>query len=286
MTGSTQHVVVFGVDGVRLDTLRAVRTPQLDAIAAAGFQSACQVSDEAPTTSGPGWATIATGVSPSLHGVLNNHLSGHRLASFPDFLTRVRRHGGLTYAAASWGPLVTTDAGGPIFAKADRLYFVDGERLEQDRADQLVADDAAAVLGTTSVAAAFVYLGNPDHVAHEQGTDAPYRAAIEQADRHLGQVLDAIAARPGRPHEQWTVIVVTDHGHRDGGGHGQHSHAERTAWVAACGPGVPTGPVSAGHMDVAPHVLASLGITIHPEDGLLGAPFLDHASLGTYVNQG
>lgn len=68
--------------------------------------------------SGPTWATVATGVWPNLHGVYFNVLNGHRLAAFPDFLTRLRRPGRRTYLAASWGPIATAERGGPIFAAA------------------------------------------------------------------------------------------------------------------------------------------------------------------------
>lgn len=49
-----------------------------------------RVNDAAPTISGPGWTTVATGVLADLHGVYGNDLDGHRIADHPDFLTRIR----------------------------------------------------------------------------------------------------------------------------------------------------------------------------------------------------
>ncbi|SCL26685.1 hypothetical protein GA0070624_3354 [Micromonospora rhizosphaerae] len=68
---------------------------------------------------------------------------------------------------------------------------------------------------------------------------ARYISAIEAADRRIGQILDAISTRPSYADEEWTTIVVTDHGHRDGGGHGQRTRWERTAWIAAAAPASP-----------------------------------------------
>jgi len=68
-----------------------------------------------------------------------------------------------------------------------------------------------------------------------------YKRQIETCDRQVGDLLAAVDARSQRAGEQWLVIVVTDHGHRDEGGHGGDSDAERTAWVA---------PVSYTHLDV------------------------------------
>ncbi len=268
------HVVVFGVDGVRYDTLRAARTPTLDAIEAAGFLAPVRVNDAGPTISGPGWATVATGVLANRHGIYDNDLRGHHLAKYPDFLTRVRQHGGTTYASGCWPQLVTDTLGGPIFLGGGTLpYGEDPPTLPawQD-ADQLVADDAAKVLGGDSISAAFVYFGLPDVVAHDQGLTPAYTEAIESSDRRIGEVIAAIENRPGFAAERWTVIAVTDHGHADEGGHGGESEPERTAWIAASGPGVPTRPPARlEQADVHAHVLAALGVA--PDGALTGRPF-------------
>lgn len=264
-----KHVMVFGVDGVRTDALRAAHTPSIDAVEAAGFLSEFELSTDAATMSGPTWATVATGQWPSRHGVFTNNFPGNRLESFPDFLARVRARGGNTYLATSWSPLVTTEWGGPIFRCPTRSIFINGDDLDYAAVDDALADDAARVLSTEDIAASFVYLGNPDHVAHHVDTSAAYRAAIEAADAQIGRVLEAIASRQTYANEEWTTIVVTDHGHRDGGGHGGRTQWERTAWLAARGPGIAAG-TQACHIDVAPTVLAALGLPIHPEDGFPG----------------
>ena len=59
------------------------------------------------------------------------------------------------------------------------------------------------------------------------------------------------------------MIVVTDHGHVDEGGHGGDSEVERTAWIAASGPGIEAG-VDMGtlrHVDVAAHVFEAIGLS-------------------------
>jgi hypothetical protein len=68
-------------------------------------------------------------------------------------------------------------------------------------------------------------------------------------------------------------IVATDHGHVDEGGHGGDSPEERTAWIAACGSGVPTGgPLILEQADVAGHVHHVLGLAGQP-DPFVGLPF-------------
>ncbi|MEU9474372.1 alkaline phosphatase family protein [Streptomyces sp. NPDC048191] len=266
-----RKVIVIGVDGVRHDTLQEASTPHLDTVVKAGFLSEFSVSDQAPVNSGPLWATVATGVWPAFHGVYDNSLAGNRLASFPDFLHALTwmDKSVRTYVAAAWQPLATR-----IFRPPSRLMMMNGDKLGYHEADESVARDAVGVLRHDKVDAAFVCFGEPDSVAHRHGIGPEYREAVERADARIGDITAAIAERSG---EEWTVIVVTDHGHRDEGGHGGRSKAESTAWLAAAGPGITRGPAS--HADVFPTVFAALGRTPHRGFGLVGTA-LQHAGGG------
>ncbi|MEY9844857.1 alkaline phosphatase family protein [Streptacidiphilus sp. MAP5-3] len=261
-----RRVLVVGIDGVRLDLLGEVPTPHLDSVVRAGFLSPVRIDDGTPTMSGPCWATVATGVHVLKHAVWNNDFSGHRLAVYPDFLTRLSRgFGRRTYVAAGWEPLVLARGGGPLFNGPSRLSFAapTAETCEDwEDCDGTVVADAVRVLREEDPEASFVYLGAVDETAHLRGCGEDYHASIRRADERLGLLLDAVRSRPGHAEEAWTVIVVTDHGHVDEGGHGGDSDLERTAWIACCGPDFAPGeqlrPLR--HVDVAPQVFASLGI--------------------------
>ena len=68
-------------------------------------------------------------------------------------------------------------------------------------------------------------------------------------------------SRPSGPAENWTIVVVTDHGHLDEGGHGGREPEVATAWAAAAGPGIRPGvpPLITRQEQVAPLVLAAAG---------------------------
>lgn len=277
---NTRRVIVVGIDGVRLDLLPALHTPHLDGVAAAGFLGAVEIDPATPTMSGPCWATVVTGVSVAKHGVWGNRFHGHRLDVFPDFTTRLAdEHGLRTFATGGWTPMFLAREGGPLFTAPSRLGYLaptaDTPAAWED-CDEAVTAGAAVVLASgTDLHAVFVYLGAVDETAHFLGCGPEYRRSVETADRHLGRLLDAVRRRPGHAREEWTVIVVTDHGHRDEGGHGGRSAQERTAWIAARGPGIPAGPAPAElrHADVAAHVYSALGITPDPHWSLDGTPF-------------
>jgi predicted AlkP superfamily pyrophosphatase or phosphodiesterase len=259
---SPSRVLVIGIDGVRLDVLRTARTPHLDAIAAKGFLAPVRIDDATPTWSGPCWATIATGVSAAKHGITHNVFTDHHLADHPDFLTLASLAGKRTYlSVGSWEPLATAACGGPLFAAPDRVTFT-SYGLDCDRGDEAATTDAERELQASDYDVAFVYLGDVDETGHERGIGPEYHEAVERADTRVGRLLAALGGRPSYADERWTVIAVTDHGHIDEGGHGGNSDVERTAWIAASGPGIVAGAEmgTLQHVDVAAHVYEAIGL--------------------------
>jgi type I phosphodiesterase/nucleotide pyrophosphatase len=278
-----RHVLVIGVDGVRFDYLGPDATPAIWALGQAGFLAAVPVDETTPTWSGPCWATIATGTGVAGHGVTGNDLTGHRLAGHPDFVTRVTRAGLPTLLAVSgWPPLALAVDGGPLFAEASTREFVPvppaGLAWDEagaagaagaaglaawDAADQETAERAAAILAADGDAGpprvSFVYLGAVDFAGHAAGAGGAYQAALRAADQRVGRLLDAVSSYP---RERWTVVVVTDHGHLDEGGHGGREPEVTAAWAAAAGPGIaPGGPPLITRQDqVAPLVLGAVGL--------------------------
>lgn len=270
------HVLVVGIDGIRHDFLLEARTPVLDRLSAAGALLPVRVHEKNFTVSGPVWATVATGVYMDRHGVVGNSIHPPELAAFEDFtaLLRAQRPGLATMIAVSWFPLVVRTECGPLFSSGGWVNSVDPESANSNeswiRADDEIAAYASARLSAEDLAASFVYFGEGDVHAHNHGTGPGYTACIERCDARLGQLLEAIDSRPTRAQEEWTVIVVTDHGHLDEGGHGGDSDEERTAWMLASGPGLPEGIKALDHADIAVQVLATFGADHH---GLAGVPF-------------
>ncbi|GGM90309.1 hypothetical protein GCM10011609_29070 [Lentzea pudingi] len=261
-------VLVIGVDGLMIDRIAAADAPALDSLVATGSSSRTSLyaNPMAPTLSGPGWATIATGAWPDRHGVLSNSWgANHRLTEHPDFLTRLERadRATSTYVIATWAPLVTTSAGTPIFGSEIDLRISSG-------GDQATADRASQHVRTADADAGFLHFDDVDAAGHSCGAaGACYRAAITAVDKRIKQVLDAIAARQTRAQEAWTVIVTSDHGHTDTGGHGGSTPGERASLIIHTGPGVTPGTpaVAPKNVDVAATVLARFGVSTTGLDG-------------------
>jgi predicted AlkP superfamily pyrophosphatase or phosphodiesterase len=299
-------VLVVGMDGLRFDRLLALRPPVLTALMSTGVYGTARLpygESDAPRTespgeivpepaeahadaagrrvirartdSGPGWSSIATGVWPDKHGVLDNGFAGAQFTKYPDFLSRAKaaRPELATSALFSWAAL---DEHGAFGKAIDTRVVLDGFALTFAAADRRIAAEAERHLADSGPDLAFVYLGDTDEVAHDLGPLCPeYAEALLVQDTFLGRFLDAVRARPSYGDERWTVLVTTDHGHVDEGGHGGTSEQERTVFVIANRLGADLGGRSLGEarlVDVAPTALAELGIAADPGWGLDGVP--------------
>ncbi len=305
-------VLVVGMDGLRFDRLLALRPPVLTALMSTGVYGTASLpygESDAPRTespgevvpelaeahldaagrrvirartdSGPGWSSIASGVWPDKHGVVDNGFARAQFTKYPDFLSRAKavRPELTTSALFSWAAL---DEHGAFGDGIDTKVVLDGYALTFAAADRQIAAEAERHLAGSDPDPdpdpdlTFVYLGDTDEVAHDLGPLCPeYAEALLVQDTFLGRFLDAVRARPSYADERWTVLVTTDHGHVDEGGHGGTSEQERTVFVIANRLGADLGGRSLGEarlVDVAPTALAALGIAVDPGWGLDGVP--------------
>ncbi len=298
---SDSKVLVIGTDGTRVDSVDALaaagRAPVLRQLGADGFAVPSLLDygpPQAATLSEVGWSTIATGVWPEKHGVngifLNNDPRQATKNGFPDFLTRLEqvRPQLSTFLASDWPNIGRHENGGPIFGdKIDARHAIAaaGTIEGYDDGDEEVTDVSARYLREGDPDAGFVYLGVVDEVAHLAGSRTDrYRQAIQDTDRRIGRLLAAIRARPTYLQERWTVVVTTDHGQQDLAypsqvSHGFGSDLERTSFVTAAGFGLTPPPPFADIrvVDIAPTVLARLGVPIDPSWRLDGTPFATEA---------
>jgi predicted AlkP superfamily pyrophosphatase or phosphodiesterase len=272
---AAKKVLVIGLDGIRVDILAETHTPNIDRLIAEGFFSD-RARTNVRTVSGPGWSSMLIGARTDKHLVNSNDLAGNDYATYPEFLTRLERVDSSfnTFAVVDWAPLGSTASGGPLFSDAiDELLFFDNAEGGYHRADSLSVAAAVDRLENEDIDAAFVYIGDADEVAHVTGNYAPeYSTSIEEADAHVGRLVAAIQARPTYTREDWLILVSTDHGRDDEGGHGGDSDEEWTIFFLAHGPSVVREPTGAAPniVDIAVTALVHLGVDIDPAWNLDG----------------
>jgi hypothetical protein len=273
---SGRHVLVIGIDGARPDALQAANTPQLHALIARGAVSYDAFSGgvlgtptQQETASGAAWTSILTGVWVDKHQVRDNSfktsnlkkLEGSRITGYPHFFTRIKQKYPQAYLASivNWKPI-----NDKILSDADYRDTGNDEHVANQCAKLLLGDKNPAVI--------FLQFDEVDHAGHESKGFSPgspgharYLQAIEQCDRQIGVVLDAMKKRPGFAREDWLVVVTADHG-GVGKKHGGQSPDERTVFIITSGGGYPQKVVSPGPGIVAIPTLVfrHLGIPIDP----------------------
>lgn len=260
--------LVVGIDGASFDFLDDADMPNLDALMARGMVSTSNLygTPLAGTISGPGWSTIATGVWPDKHNVVDNNFTAPKFDTYPDYLTRIEaaQPERSTAVVATWAPIATTVFGSAVDSRVQGGNDV-GTTAKAIETIGSGADDV------------FVHLDEVDGAGHSTGTNgAAYGRALAKADGELGQILAAVDARPAD--EEWTIIVTADHGHTPTGGHGGSSPAERKVFVIAAGPGIEPGVRHDVKIsDVAPTMLSAVGIAADPAWKLDGTAVPDLA---------
>ncbi len=278
----TKKVLLIGMDGTRFDAIRRAEAPHLQRLINGGaYSSAAQILGsryrENDTISGPGWSSILTGVWADKHGVHDNSFRGKRYDQYPHVIARLKSaRPGLSAASfVTWDPIavhITADAG------ADVSKSFKPENKDYAGTDEQCAQAAAERLATANDDFVFFYIGQVDEAGHSKGfhpTVPEYIAAIERADRLVGQVLSAVDSRPTRAEEDWLIIVTSDHGGSGLSHSNGHNNPEiRNSMLIVFGndvrPGELASPVEI--VDAVATAATHLGIKIDEQWGWDGRP--------------
>ncbi|HEV2670606.1 MAG TPA: alkaline phosphatase family protein [Gemmatimonadales bacterium] len=206
-----RRVVLVLTDGLRPDAITPTDMPSLDSLART-YTTALRASTVRPSRTVAALASLATGVAPATHGLIEPGLG---------FLKRL----------PSLRPLARELTRGGIPSQVVTSELLRGERavlwaltkaagLSRYRSAGLRARDVARSALTVALGQedglVFVYLNDCDQAGHAHGWMSPqYRAAAVEVDAAIGVLADLT--------EHALLIVMADHG---GGGVSTHDHAE------------------------------------------------------------
>ncbi|MER3400941.1 MAG: hypothetical protein C4313_07385 [Thermoflexus sp.] len=257
----TERVVLVVIDGLRRDTA-AAEMPTLNALAQKGAAFTVRVGE--PSLSYPGWTVIGSGAWQSLSGVTTNWFEG----SVPvDSIFQEAQRAGLRpvgVGTSGWRKLF-----GPWFDRfeAPEVSYEGIEGVE--RLDDAVLERAQALLRDPEARLVLVYFAGPDEYGHAfGGVSAAYRENVRRTDARLARLAAALDL------QRVTLVVTTDHGHIDTGGHGGWEPIVTEVPLVLVGRGIRAGVRGEGtQADIAPTVAALLGfpIPVHA----VGRPLLE-----------
>ena len=259
-----KKVLVLGIDGCRPDALLVAETPNIDSLIENGAWAVGQANPI--TSSGPCWSSIMCGVWTQKHGVTDNGFGGSNYDEYPDFLTLLEK-------IKPELRTVAVTAGTPI---KDRIIQVaDYEGPQTGSGDDVTALEVAKELRENDPDVIMVHLDDTDIAGHAYGyhpDNEKYVESIVETDVNVGVILRAMRARPNIENEDWLIIVVSDHG-GTGRGHGQAipEHMD-IPFIVSGSAAASEFSVVPKHIDVAPTVLAHLGLDPGPEIDWDGIP--------------
>ena len=248
-----RKVVMVLVDGLRVDTAADPAVmPFLANLRAKG--ASATVRSRTPSYSVPSWTVLLTGAWPDRHGApVMNPTDPQTSPVWPvDNLFSAARDAGRRtgLAGTDWfRPLVPSSA-------LSVTHFVHDET---DAADQESTDAAVAMVRYDTADFVLLHLNEVDHAGHNAGggTSVGWTAAARKVDDRLAQVARALDLT------QDALLVVSDHGHLDHGGHGGPEDVVVTEPLVLVGAGVRPGAApDIVQADVAPTLALLVGTRV------------------------
>ncbi|OGO27144.1 MAG: hypothetical protein A2W33_07575, partial [Chloroflexi bacterium RBG_16_52_11] len=249
---STRRVVFVLVDALREDT--ALNNQVMPFLAQLRQQGAtATMHSRPPSYSQPGYSTLLVGAWPDLNDGPAANLEYEDIPTFTqDDLFSAAHRAGLKTAISGYNwfdKLVPQEA-------VDVSFYTAGE----DRlADEQVVAAAIPWLQTDAYQLVLIHIDQVDYAGHHEGgpRDPRWDEAARRADDLIRQIAAALDL------SQDTVLVVSDHGQIDAGGHGGDEALTLTEPFVLAGAGVILGDYGDINMvDVAPTLATLLGVNL------------------------
>ncbi|HEX7568164.1 MAG TPA: alkaline phosphatase family protein, partial [Anaerolineaceae bacterium] len=248
----TRRVVVVLIDALRYDTsTKSDVMPFLNELRKQG--ASATMHSQPPSFSAPGWTTILTGAWPEINdSQLFNppDVSSARAFTQDDLFAAAQRTGLNTAVSGyAWFEGMLANSG------VDAGFYTPGENNAADI--EVLA--AALPWLTGDYQLVLIHLDQVDYAGHHEGgpRSPNWNAAATRADGMLSKILAKLDLT------QDTVLVISDHGQIDRGGHGGPEPITLVEPFVLAGAGVTPGSYGDVNMvDVAPTLAALLGTNI------------------------
>jgi hypothetical protein len=248
----TERVVIILMDGLRLDTAsNTVLMPELGRMRTLG--ASATMTSQPPSYSEPGYATILTGAWPDINDgpVFNLDYEEIPVITQETIFTTANAAGLKTAISAYYWfeKLIPQEL-------VDVAYYTPGEDREADRQ---VIDSALPLLSDNSINLLLIHIDQIDYAGHYEGggVSIGWNEAATRSDQLLAELVDRLDL------STTTLLIFSDHGHLDMGGHGGHDESTLQEPFVAAGTGIIPGAYEPIQMvDIAPTIAILLGTSL------------------------
>jgi hypothetical protein len=249
---ATRQVVFVLIDALRLDTsLDKTVMPTLNQLRQQG--ASAQMHSRPPSYSEPGYSCLFTGAWPDLSDGPAVNLDYEEIPTWTqDNLFSAAARSGLKTAISGYywfEKLVPQSA-------VTTSFYTPGE---DQVADRQVVDAALPWIASGQYQLTLIHIDQVDYAGHHEGgpRDPRWNQAASRADALLSEILSKLDLSKD------TVLVVSDHGQIDAGGHGGPEPVTLLEPFVLAGAGVKPGSYGDVQMvDVAPTLASLLGTNL------------------------
>lgn len=247
-----ERVIYVLIDGLRYDTsLKTEVMPFLNQLRNQG--ASAKMHSQPPSFSSPGYGSLLTGAWPYLSDApaFNLEYENFYPLTQDNIFSSAKRHGLRTAASGYyWFEKLIPD-------NALDIGFFTPE--EDQKADRQVVDAAIPWLETDNYDLIMIHLDQVDYAGHHEG--GPLDERWDQAANRVDALLAEIVAELDFSKD--VLVISSDHGHIDQGGHGGHDPITLVEPFIMVGKGVMPGVYDDMSMvDVAPTLVALSGINL------------------------
>jgi len=227
-TAITDQVLILFVDGMRYDKMIDANTPNMDALMANGTTFSNHQS-VFPSYSRVNYAAFSTGSTPNMTDVFANGYD--QALAIPTLFNIIDSN---EYNKS----LIVGESGWIRFLAEDSDVVVNVDTISHSlQTGAKVKDAALAAIPGNFSNIQFIGFDDVDAAGHDFGAaSTTYNQMIENTDSYIGEILDLYDSLGQL--ENTTIILFSDHGHEDIGGHGGESFNQMHATFILSGKGV------------------------------------------------
>lgn len=248
----THRVVFVIIDALRADTsYKSQVMPFLNELRGQGAWAT--VHSRSPSYSDPGWSTLMIGAWPDISDgpAMNTPYDTTPTWTQDNLFSDAHRLGLKTAFSGFywWKKLIPQ-------ADVDASFYSQGE---DQTADREVVDTGLTWVKNEDYQLVLIHMEQVDNAGHLEGgpRDPRWDAAATRADGLLKEIVSSLNLKRD------TVLIVSDHGQIDRGGHGGQEPITMVEPFVLVGAGVKPGEYpDIQQVDVAPTVAALLGLNI------------------------
>lgn len=197
-------VLYLIVDGARGTSVRDAKTANLTALISNSIFSWTSISDTSKNNA-TNWADMLTGVKKEKHGILTEDFAGNKLDQYPVIFKRIKSVNP-DFRIASFASSSAFKDNLTAGADVSESFNDNDEAVKSRIVNFLNTDNASIVLGQ---------FGGVEKAGKQYGFDnsfPQYKAAIDQFDTYVGDILKALKARPAYATENWLIVVTSNRG--------------------------------------------------------------------------